>query len=275
MACKKSNSSYNSYYLNNKHNNSRASNDLTENTVLDSGPDSSKLSEMKSNDEVKYTKLCIKYEEAIKKLQNELSAKELKMRNHIRKVQNDQRIEKINNFNKQKKKRDRMRKLADQKRLKEIQGMQFQNFRPSSNTNDENKKLQENVILEEKSRASDETKTQDFYKASSDEEISVTRSRQKSKEARLVMPHHDLEKIEDQQPESSGREHKPDDHALQSTLNQREDQPISPIRTKKPEKPQVNDKNDHQNKDEPGMSRGTPLPANRKQLAKPGFASKK
>lgn len=63
-----------------------------------------------------------------------------------------------------------MLKQRDEQRLKEYQEMLAHKSRKSSDNHDSSRNVPQNVIAEEKSRISDDTRTHEFYQASSDDE---------------------------------------------------------------------------------------------------------
>jgi len=129
------------------------------------------LSKQKYEDEAKYTQLHTHYEHSIQKLHDELLQKEGKLRDEFRIKQHNKRIQQLNTFYKKKKLKDEIQRKRDEDSIRKYQDLLSHKMEPMSieqelNTND----LHSNIIAEEKSRFSDDSRTQDFYKASSDDE---------------------------------------------------------------------------------------------------------
>ena len=119
-------------------------------------------------------KLFQSYEVSIKNLEDELQQKQTQLRDESRMVQHNKRVEQLNTFYKKKKIRDENLRKLEEKRLKEFNDKLKGKYRPQTEEIvPKSSKLHEkrdHVIVEERSKISDDTKTQDFYHASSDEE---------------------------------------------------------------------------------------------------------
>lgn len=128
------------------------------------------LEKQKYDDEAKYTKLHLYFEDAIKKVEDELMAKQTKLRDHVRAKTHNKRLQQINEFYKKKKIKDEIRRKKEERRLKEYQELLAGKSRPTTEEQIISRNMPEDVIAEEKSRISDDSRTQDFYQASSDDE---------------------------------------------------------------------------------------------------------
>lgn len=139
------------------------------------------LAKQKLEEEAKYTQLHLYYEEQIKKVEAELLAKETALRDQSRLKTHNQRLQKLNTFYKKKKLRDEIQRKKDEEKIKEYQELLAGKIRPLSNDKDMHRRLQANVIAEEKSRMSDDSKTHEFYHSSSDEDERKRKSKSPTK----------------------------------------------------------------------------------------------
>ena len=148
---------------------------LTYDPVLDGIKENSEeLAQKKYEEEAKYNKLFQNFEASIKNLEEDLLSKQTQLRDESRMVQHNKRVEQLNTFYKKKKFRDEKLRKLEEKKLKEFNDKLKGRYRPhTEDTASNNNKLHEprdHIIVEERSKVSDESRTQDFYHASSDEE---------------------------------------------------------------------------------------------------------